>query len=308
MRYLHDMTVDTPSNEARATVAADKGGRPTIFVISPIGTSGSAGFLKAKTVLTYIIKKAFPQESWEVIRADDEASPDSITRKVIDRIHNSDYIVADLSDHNPNVFYELAVAHGYQKRIITLIEAGQSIPFDVNDQRTIDYDLTDPASVDSAIKRLIASQRHLEGASELPQTPLTNSGAFTAISGSHPSEASNAAIADALQDISTRLTRMERGTVPIEPPTGKGLYREGSQKLNRDVEHMRGLNKELRTVNAALAVAVRDLAALPATGADADADVKREALNGLISAYEARLEDIEELRLQAERHRVWMLS
>lgn len=69
--------------------------------------------------LKYIIEKALPKPTWEVTRGDAESNPDSITNQIVKRIVESELIVADLTGHNPNVFYELAIAHGYQRPVIT---------------------------------------------------------------------------------------------------------------------------------------------------------------------------------------------
>jgi len=220
--------------------------RPVVFVISPIGEPGSTVYAKAKTVLTFIIKKAFPAQSWNVLRADDEAAPDSITSRVIERIRTSDYIVADLSGHNPNVFYELAVAHGYEKRIVQIREAGQGLlPFDVYDQRVIDYDVTDPESVDAAIQKISEAQISLEQMTEPPVTPLSKSGAFSAISSSDPGEGSNAAIASALEDIASRLRRLEARANTEQVVAGPGSpfkkYRESPSRrvvLEQNIERL----------------------------------------------------------------------
>ncbi len=66
----------------------------------------------------------------------------SITNVVIRRTINDDLVVADLSGHNPNVFYELAVRHAAGKPCIHIMEEGTSkIPFDVSDQNTLNYKL-----------------------------------------------------------------------------------------------------------------------------------------------------------------------
>lgn len=184
--------------------------RQTVFVISPIGKQGSPEHHAAKQVLDYLIKKVFLSPQWEVIRADDESAPDSITTQVIDRIVNSDLIVADLTDHNPNVFYELAVAHGYQRPVIQIMKDGQSAPFDVVDQRVIFYDMTDPASVDTAKEALLQSADWLRDHSEQSRSPLTAHGKFTAISSGAPAGGANEAIADSLNEIVSRLSRLER--------------------------------------------------------------------------------------------------
>ncbi|RYE43663.1 MAG: hypothetical protein EOP24_27445 [Hyphomicrobiales bacterium] len=112
-------------------------------------------------MLEYIIRQALPKPEWEVVRADEEKDPGSITQMVIKRIVTSDLIVADLTDHNPNVFYELAVAHGYKKPVVTIMTDGQKVPFDIVDMRTVFYDLTNPASVHSAKERLVNSAKHV---------------------------------------------------------------------------------------------------------------------------------------------------
>jgi hypothetical protein len=200
---------------ADKAVTNDEGlpGEPrSIFVISPIGAAGTEAHRQAKLVLDYLVRKAFPSPQWTVIRADDENSPDSITTQVIDRIVTSDVIVADLSDHNPNVFYELAVAHGYQRPVIHLMRDGQSMPFDVIDQRVIFYDLTDPASVESAKESLIASEEWLRQ-NKQARSPLSAHGSFTALSNS-AGETGNEAIALALDEIVSRLARLERLSSP----------------------------------------------------------------------------------------------
>ncbi|MEI2269922.1 nucleoside 2-deoxyribosyltransferase [Microbacterium sp. No. 7] len=180
---------------------------PTAFVISPIGKPGSEAHRRHKLTLDYIIKKALEPE-WEVVRADDESSPDSISTQIIERIDKSDLIVAVLTDHNPNVFYELAVAHGLKKPVVHLLQDGQEMPFDVGDQRAIFYDLADPESVDTATSSL---QNSVVWVRENPgklRNPLTSYAQFNLVaeSGSNSGEV----VADALQEITQRLAALER--------------------------------------------------------------------------------------------------
>jgi hypothetical protein len=50
------------------------------------------------------------------------------------------FIVADLSDQNPNAFYELGLAHLLGKELIPLLQNGQSVPFDQAPFRILRYD------------------------------------------------------------------------------------------------------------------------------------------------------------------------
>ena len=56
-------------------------------------------------------------------------------------------VVADLSDHNPNVYYELAIRHAVRKPFIHVTQAGDKLPFDVQGMRAIQVDLESEASV-----------------------------------------------------------------------------------------------------------------------------------------------------------------
>ena len=79
---------------------------------------------------------------------------DSITQTIIDKLLSSELVIADISGHNPNVFYEMGYRKCTDKPIIHLKKKGESIPFDVNTVRTFEYDLTDLDNVEETKKRL----------------------------------------------------------------------------------------------------------------------------------------------------------
>jgi hypothetical protein len=53
-------------------------------------------------------------------RGDDKVLTLPILDKIVDYIRNADVIIADCSGHNPNVFYELGLAHAYGKKVILI--------------------------------------------------------------------------------------------------------------------------------------------------------------------------------------------
>ncbi|WIB25417.1 hypothetical protein [Curtobacterium sp. MCSS17_015] len=235
----------------------------TVFVISPIGEVGSTVNRNARLTLNFIIRKAFAKPEWAVHRADEEDAPDSITAQVIKRIADSDLIVADLTGHNPNVFYELAVAHGFKKPVIHLMTKGERLPFDVTDQRAVFYDLQDPESVDSAIKALRGSQQWLQDHPDEIRNPLSTYGAFESLSAHEPGAESNARIAEALASISARIGRLENDVRWAPGPTSVGSHILRAVGTTRSAEPDREdlLEKLLRIEDA-----MADL------GADADPD------------------------------------
>ncbi|MEM8527731.1 MAG: hypothetical protein AAGG68_24025 [Bacteroidota bacterium] len=113
----------------------------TCFIISPIGDEGTEKREKADKVFNHIILPAAKDIGLEAIRSDHVTIPGMINAQIIRHILNDEMVVADLTDHNPNVFYELALRHAFRKPVVQLIQKGQPIPFDVQGSRTIQYEL-----------------------------------------------------------------------------------------------------------------------------------------------------------------------
>lgn len=219
----------------------------TVFVISPIGSPGSVEHRRYWLTLEYIVKKAFAGNEWEVVRADEETSPDSITTQVIGRIVEADIVVADLTDHNPNVFYELAVAHGYQKPVVHLMQDGQKVPFDVVDQRVIFYDLADPESVDKARQALRGSVKWLDANPGQSRNPLSAYGQFSAISSASGGGDAGEAVAIALERLTRQVSRMEARQRTDRSRAPRGMDQEFMMRLDRlnsEREHVAHLRRQ----------------------------------------------------------------
>jgi nucleoside 2-deoxyribosyltransferase len=59
-----------------------------------------------------------------VMRTDQEPTLVSIDQRIRSGIRMADLVVADVTTYNPNVFYELGVAHAHGKWTLLLREAG----------------------------------------------------------------------------------------------------------------------------------------------------------------------------------------
>jgi hypothetical protein len=110
------------------------------FYITPIGEPESEIRKHADLFLNAIVEPAIEELGLTVVRADHIAQPGMITRQVIEHVVNSGLVIADLSFHNPNVFYELSLRHACRKPIVQLIRAADPIPFDLDQFRTIKID------------------------------------------------------------------------------------------------------------------------------------------------------------------------
>lgn len=118
------------------------------FYIAPIGEEETEERQHSDLFLESIVTPAFESFGYNVIRADNIGKSGMITNQIIDYIMNAAFVVCDLSYHNPNVFYELALRHATKKPTIHIIRKCDKIPFDINDFRTIVID-------DSSIYTLI---------------------------------------------------------------------------------------------------------------------------------------------------------
>ena len=78
------------------------------FVIAPIGEETSDTRKRSDQVLRHIIAPSVLKHGYQAIRADQIAEPGMIASQVIQHIVEDALVAADLTDWNPNVFYELS--------------------------------------------------------------------------------------------------------------------------------------------------------------------------------------------------------
>ena len=124
------------------------------FVICPIGEEGSETRINSDKLLKHIISPVCEMCGFKADRVDQQNDASSITQNIVDSLENADLVIADISGHNPNVFYEMGYRARTKKPMIHLRKKGENIPFDVNAIRTFDYDLTDLDSVEEIKERL----------------------------------------------------------------------------------------------------------------------------------------------------------
>ena len=81
------------------------------------------------------IKEALEGAGFETRRADELVNHRNILQDVIAGIESADLVVADLTGANPNVFYELGVAHSLERPTILLTQSVDDPPFDLRSYR-----------------------------------------------------------------------------------------------------------------------------------------------------------------------------
>jgi hypothetical protein len=118
------------------SVTVDSG--DTCFVMMPFASPIGDYFEK-------IYVPAIEKAGMKPIRADDEIFK---TGKIIDQIwagiNNARVLVAELTGKNPNVYYELGLAHALDKPVVLVCSNEHEVPFDLRHIRVIYYDVSDP--------------------------------------------------------------------------------------------------------------------------------------------------------------------
>lgn len=107
------------------------------FFIAPIGDEGTEQRKHSDAIRASFIEPAMQEHDLKVVRADQITRPGMISQHIIEYILKSRLVVADLSFHNPNVFYELCLRHVTGKPTVHLIREEDPIPFDVGNFRTV---------------------------------------------------------------------------------------------------------------------------------------------------------------------------
>ena len=153
---------------------ASEHGNQDILFISRIGDDGSDVRFKSDLVLNTIIRPAAQAAGFHgAERADEMNMPGRITDQVIKRIVEGPAVGADLTGLNPNVFYEVAIAHAAKKPLVQNIEDSEPfIPFDITDQNTIKYNETRFDSLLNARERVSGQLRKVVENPSLVDNPI----------------------------------------------------------------------------------------------------------------------------------------
>lgn len=110
------------------------------FIITPIGGDNTEVRRKSDGVIEAVIKPILKKIGFEKVYAAHQISlTGSINRQVINSIINDELVIANLTELNPNVMYELAIRHATMKPIVHIAEKNTALPFDIVDQRTVFY-------------------------------------------------------------------------------------------------------------------------------------------------------------------------
>lgn len=109
----------------------------TCFVMMPFGEWFDRYYQE-------IYVPAIRDAGFEPVRADELFTTGSVVEQIWEEIVKAKLLLADLSGKNPNVFYELGLAHAGVKPVIFTASRVEDVPFDLRHLRVIIYEVQEP--------------------------------------------------------------------------------------------------------------------------------------------------------------------
>lgn len=135
--------------------------KPLCFVLMPFGIKKDrlGRKLNFDKIYNELIKPAVLFCDLEPIRADEEHMGGTIHKPMFERLILCEYVIADLTTSNANVFYELGIRHAIRPyTTIPICAFDGGLPFDLVMQRTLKYKLSDKGEfieLDKSLSELV---------------------------------------------------------------------------------------------------------------------------------------------------------
>jgi hypothetical protein len=174
------------------------------FIVRPFGTKGGVDFDRVEREL---IAPALDHFGITGRTTGEIVAQGNIRTDMFQLLATADLVVADLSIHNANVFYELGVRHALRDRKTFLIRARvDDVPFDLKTDRYLAYDAADPAAALEALIRGLRATLDSEAADSpvhqlLPALSSQDPEALLVVPGDFQEEVRAAAAAGRLGDL-----------------------------------------------------------------------------------------------------------
>jgi hypothetical protein len=100
----------------------------------------SPAFDDVYSALKSAVESALADLSGRCFRLDESRPAGRITDRLLSELSAADLCVADVTDGNANVMWELGFAMALRKPVIVIVQQGGSLPFDIKDLQSVFYD------------------------------------------------------------------------------------------------------------------------------------------------------------------------
>ena len=131
---------------------------PTCYVSAPFGTKGGVDYDR---IYHEIVRPAVEQAGLECRRADEFGPGALIQKAILQAVIASDVMIADVSNQNPNVMYELGIRHALRRGATILMSSEGLLPFNISYSFALRYqvqgDGTIPPTQETQIRQMLTS-------------------------------------------------------------------------------------------------------------------------------------------------------
>jgi len=143
------------------------------FVVMPFSKTESCTEDQWTEIFEEVIKPSVEESGfgYQCIRSD--VVPGAIIDHIIDNLNNSEIVIADLTDRNPNVFYELGVRHALKQGTILITQDFSHVPSDIRHYGVVEYNTT-PKGVKTFKKKIKKHIEQIESDTSIVDNPVTN--------------------------------------------------------------------------------------------------------------------------------------
>ncbi len=180
------------------------------FVIMPFGGLFDRYYLN-------IFVPAIQAAGLRALRADSIFSSTSIMSDIWRSTRNASVVLADVTGKNPNVFYELGLAHACRKPVLLITGSLEDVPFDLKGLRVIEYN-KDDENWGSILKDRIAD--NLRAALSDPTVAIPATFLESTVDATHSTDP----LSLQLRQISDELRALRASISPKAAPTGEAKH------------------------------------------------------------------------------------
>ena len=111
--------------------------QPSCFIAMPL----SHPYLQYSEL---VYEPAAIQAGLQPRRGDSIFGAGGVMGQIVRELHRAELMIAEISVINANVYYEIGIAHAMRKPVILLTDDRPTVPFDLQTERCLAYDCTEP--------------------------------------------------------------------------------------------------------------------------------------------------------------------
>jgi hypothetical protein len=143
----------------------------TSFVIMPFSSTPSCTESQWTEIFEDVIRPAFVDCGYECERV--KPSVGNLTGSIVDKLRTSSVVLADLTDRNPNVFYELGIRHTLRRGTIIIAQGSEHVPSDLRGYWFLTYGIR-PAEVRTFRSNIADVLRNIEADPSKSDNPVAD--------------------------------------------------------------------------------------------------------------------------------------